>query len=396
MSSSKRPHTKSRLGCAQCKKRRIKCDNRAPECANCNKKGIQCEYRSWESAVEQLQLPRPQNDSPTAIADRHLSPAAPPSSMSSTFSLYDLGLLHTFTIRASVTVIRRDVASFRTIWQEDVPQLSLDHPYLMHAILSFAAAYNMHHSTPESHSDDQAHRAARDHYDKALVSMRALVSQITREAADPLLCFSILICFVTMFLGKVDGLEPINIALSLFRTIRSTEGILNNDIVRAHLKESRIGTLITKPGDVPRLERPEGICASLDWILTSSLEHNIDPSSSGYNRLLTTAALKLKHMFTLTTTNPSSWDYLLLWPISLVAELPELIDAIQLHEPHALCLLAHWCVPLCNAPPKWFVQDWPIMVLRTIQGILVGSQWERGLEWALGQVSQMPSSGLTL
>ncbi|CAI6336109.1 unnamed protein product [Periconia digitata] len=125
-----------------------------------------------------------------------------------------LGLLHSFTIRSSATVPRRDVALFRTIWQEDVPRLSLDHPYLMHAILSFAAAYNMHHSTPGSHSDDRARRAARDHYDQALVSMRALVSQITAEAADPVLCFSILICFITMFLGKVDGLEPIEIALN--------------------------------------------------------------------------------------------------------------------------------------------------------------------------------------
>lgn len=312
--------------------------------------------------------------------------------MSTTFSLYDLSLLHDFTLSSYATVARRDTPVLRDIWQKDVPQLGLHHPYLMHAILSFAATHRMHHPSQDSRLDDRAHQAARDHYDQALVGMRASVSAITKELADPVLCFSILICFVTLFLAAVDGLEPIDIALDLFGTVRSTMGILSHDIIREHLKESRIGTLIRhdNAAAATRNDLPEGLCDSLDWILAASSQQNISSGSAEYNRILMTAAVKLKHMFTLTTTNPESWDHLLSWPISLVPELPELMRAIEQHEPAALCILAHWCVPLCNAPPKWFVEDWPRMLLKTIQNELAETPWAPGMKWTLAKVPGYP------
>lgn len=37
-------HTKSRRGCYNCKRRRIKCNERHPECNHCIKAGLRCEY----------------------------------------------------------------------------------------------------------------------------------------------------------------------------------------------------------------------------------------------------------------------------------------------------------------------------------------------------------------
>jgi hypothetical protein len=37
-------HTKSRRGCFNCKRRRIKCNERHPECDHCIKAGLHCEY----------------------------------------------------------------------------------------------------------------------------------------------------------------------------------------------------------------------------------------------------------------------------------------------------------------------------------------------------------------
>ncbi|KAI5289879.1 hypothetical protein KEM54_002987 [Ascosphaera aggregata] len=42
--SSRRSHRKSRLGCLQCKRRKIKCDEAPPPCGNCKKHNIECEY----------------------------------------------------------------------------------------------------------------------------------------------------------------------------------------------------------------------------------------------------------------------------------------------------------------------------------------------------------------
>ncbi|RYO89988.1 hypothetical protein DL766_005112 [Monosporascus sp. MC13-8B] len=42
----RRAHRKSRLGCLQCKKRKIKCDETRPSCLNCIRREITCSPRS--------------------------------------------------------------------------------------------------------------------------------------------------------------------------------------------------------------------------------------------------------------------------------------------------------------------------------------------------------------
>ncbi|KAH6614959.1 hypothetical protein C7974DRAFT_320266 [Boeremia exigua] len=42
--ATRRTHNKTRLGCHQCKRRRIKCDGKHPTCANCEKKGESCSF----------------------------------------------------------------------------------------------------------------------------------------------------------------------------------------------------------------------------------------------------------------------------------------------------------------------------------------------------------------
>ncbi|KAJ5774181.1 Aflatoxin biosynthesis regulatory protein [Penicillium paradoxum] len=49
---SRRSHRKSRAGCVNCKKRRIKCDESKPICIRCQKHGVECDYSG--------RLPRPQ------------------------------------------------------------------------------------------------------------------------------------------------------------------------------------------------------------------------------------------------------------------------------------------------------------------------------------------------
>jgi hypothetical protein len=388
MSSSKRTHTKSRLGCDQCKKRRIKCDYIAPECGKCSKRGLSCAYRTWGPAIDRLQ---PHGRAPEPADHRPPPDSLPPSTSTTSFSLYDLGLVQDYTLRSSITLSRRDDPSFHEIWQQDVPKLALDHSYLMHAILSFAAAYRSRHPDPASPRDSKAVQAARDHYDQALVDMRVSISDVTAELADPLLCFSILIAFVTSFLGTVDESGPLETTVRLFQTIRSLVGVMHDDIIRSHLAESKIGALVRHNDAIARNTLPEGLTDSLDQLLFSDSKHDShDTESAAYNELLAGAVMKLKVMFSLTTTHPDSWDHLLSWPISLSSKLPELIKAIEDHEPLALCILAHWSVALCNAPPKWYVKNWPRTLLQTIHAFLSGSKWKKSLDWAIREVSKGP------
>lgn len=73
----RRGHTKSRRGCYNCKRRRIKCQETKPACGHCVKGGLKCEYPSMPVVVHQ-----PQHQIPL-------------------FSLQDRSVLHMFTSPSS-------------------------------------------------------------------------------------------------------------------------------------------------------------------------------------------------------------------------------------------------------------------------------------------------------
>ena len=51
----RRGHTKSRRGCFNCKRRRIKCQEARPACGHCIKTGLKCEYPAAPAIVHQPQ-----------------------------------------------------------------------------------------------------------------------------------------------------------------------------------------------------------------------------------------------------------------------------------------------------------------------------------------------------
>jgi hypothetical protein len=50
----RRGHTKSRRGCYNCKRRRIKCQESRPACGHCVKTGLKCEYPSLPQITHQV------------------------------------------------------------------------------------------------------------------------------------------------------------------------------------------------------------------------------------------------------------------------------------------------------------------------------------------------------
>jgi hypothetical protein len=78
-------HTKSRRGCFNCKRRKIKCQETQPGCGNCEKAGIVCEY---PRLVQQHQ------QHPESSIVRQ------PQAMNASFSLTDMRLFHHFIVRA--------------------------------------------------------------------------------------------------------------------------------------------------------------------------------------------------------------------------------------------------------------------------------------------------------
>ena len=52
---TRRGHFKSRLGCFNCKKRRVKCNEQRPLCAPCQRLGLRCQYPPRDNQVSLTQ-----------------------------------------------------------------------------------------------------------------------------------------------------------------------------------------------------------------------------------------------------------------------------------------------------------------------------------------------------
>ncbi|KAI0453201.1 C6 zinc finger protein [Xylaria acuta] len=108
----RRGHTKSRRGCYNCKRRRIKCQETRPSCGHCVKTGLKCEYPLVPQITHQ-----PQHQIPL-------------------FSLQDMRFFQHFLLTCSP----HQPLGNDSIWTHEVPCLSQNYEYLMHAILGLAAS----------------------------------------------------------------------------------------------------------------------------------------------------------------------------------------------------------------------------------------------------------------
>lgn len=137
-------HTKSRRGCLNCKRRKVKCQETLPECAHCTRIGLVCEYPD--------RRPRPPPESPTLSVI--CSPLAPLQSTPVLFTGNDMRFFHHFLVTSYPPLpilgddLWRDVAAMShsvgaLYLHTSLAMLtgSYQHDYLMHAMLGMAASH---------------------------------------------------------------------------------------------------------------------------------------------------------------------------------------------------------------------------------------------------------------
>jgi hypothetical protein len=89
-------HTKSRRGCFNCKRRKVKCPETLPECSNCTRIGLVCEYPDTRPG-SLVRLTSPGTSSSLAVLS---SPSAPLQSTPTLFTPSDMRFFHHFLAAA--------------------------------------------------------------------------------------------------------------------------------------------------------------------------------------------------------------------------------------------------------------------------------------------------------
>ncbi|KAI6080730.1 hypothetical protein F4821DRAFT_48973 [Hypoxylon rubiginosum] len=177
--STRKAHHKSRFGCATCKAKKVKCDEKRP-CGYCAKRHLSCSL-----AATSLPLP-----SPETIERSWRTPEArftTPSYEAPSFTSTDFSLFRHFT--KSTALAQADDSASEIVWREAVLDLATQYPYLLHEVLAIAA---LHLRTTASEQSAFLERTAAEHQAKAIPLFREALVANSTETALPLFACSCL------------------------------------------------------------------------------------------------------------------------------------------------------------------------------------------------------------
>ncbi|PGH12579.1 hypothetical protein AJ79_04200 [Helicocarpus griseus UAMH5409] len=403
--SNNRPrksHRKSRLGCADCKRRRIKCDEGRPACFQCNRHSIECSFiRSDGNGIPQSTSSPPDRIyqfKPSQYQSRFSSPLNVDGSRTliatqcslaaiEPIRIEELQLLHHYSV-ATYRTLAADADGY-TLWQSNIPNWGFSFRPMLHLVLSLSALHLGHHCREQwDHFATQSDA----HLDLALRSFPAAVTQLSAENCQLLYVSATLICLVYLarkprfgeylvfneagqqaeWLGLLAGVRSI---LELHRGMVFTSAL-------SVKKESCLQVLSScLPASDEVLAHRESITRSLTFFRGGCTDSEWDIHNFVANNLIESFDQVHK---TKTVTRLDNYSLQLVPEVfGWLYRLPgAFIDAVKVKNPLALVILAHWCVLLKELEAIWFMEGWAGHIIAGIQKSLHANM-NRLIEWPL-------------
>ncbi|CAI7666253.1 unnamed protein product [Penicillium bialowiezense] len=178
---------KSRMGCRECKTRKVKCDEQRPICGGCSKFNKRCSFLKttpylWDSGPLNQQTKLGKS---TSVQKSRLDAGQGSSKHANETPGYtseDMRLLHHFT---SCT----NGAEAHQTWATTVVQLAFTHPFLLQGILALSA---LHMASLKADEKAKFSILAASKQDAALKDFRSQLDNITPQNCDAIFAFSFL------------------------------------------------------------------------------------------------------------------------------------------------------------------------------------------------------------
>ncbi|KAJ5033520.1 uncharacterized protein L3040_008635 [Drepanopeziza brunnea f. sp. 'multigermtubi'] len=359
--ASRRPHTKSRNGCGQCKKRKVKCDERAPRCSNCTKWRDLCDYELFglptcNPAGKRKQSKDAQSGAGMTISRSYPQPPAPSPSQ---INLEHLELMHHYSTSTARTF--HDFGDGGHRWEIIVPGQAQSYEFLMHALLGVSALHIVHLKGNDPSASLYLSRA-RAHHSEALTLFRSTVSDITQIngiAAAAFSClFLIFSCGTAQLADAAGNQEPVQDPIDTLFTIvgffRSYWKLFDTS---QQLVEARspVARNSPSPGVDPQLVPNPAAAAALEEL------QQLNASSTDSDAMKTIYHDAIAQMQRSLDSGPALPRFL--WPLTISDDYLALIEQRQ---PMALVILAHGCTLTKELPRRWFVHGWILNIILTI------------------------------
>ncbi|KAF4539473.1 putative C6 finger domain protein [Lasiodiplodia theobromae] len=202
LSGPRRSHRKSRDGCKNCKRRRIKCDESKPVCNKCVCSRLACDFASGNpgliSAIMSLAPGKRRRGRPPKCTSAAALTARVPAVLPEV-DLAELELMHQYSTYTYLDIDREGV---RTMWRVNVPLLGFSEQCVLHNIMAFSA---MHLASLRP--EQSAHYAAlAAHYSTlGLQRTTELLATADETNCQAIYVSAILICLYVLAKGPSPG-----------------------------------------------------------------------------------------------------------------------------------------------------------------------------------------------
>ncbi|KAH6840592.1 hypothetical protein B0I37DRAFT_219127 [Chaetomium sp. MPI-CAGE-AT-0009] len=438
VSKRRRPHRKSKTGCVDCRRRRVKCDERKPSCQSCVRRHVACIYtvqdqaggpavtvltddtlghspptpdrassrlshETFRTASPQGQVTGPSPAETSLHLQDHSSPsdASFPLRTASTstfaFGISDLALLHHWTLSTSLSICRE--SSCTDIWQRVLPEVGFEHPFVAHAVLSLAALHLAHSSGAR---DGPNVAKAAEHHNQALLGFRQAVTNITEANSEALFLWSLLnMIYVFGFLTqRCDGAvedrasrvsrKELVLGIEWIPMIRGIEAVLYP--THNYLRFGRL-QVIMGLGNWDDLEpAPEAASQGPDSYLCHTRETWKNSSEAEtYDRVLRVLRkcwMFIRQFDTMDAATLATWGYNRSWsgPLMFIHFAPDAyFPLLHQRQPPALILFAYFGALLHGITDYWFMEGLGKEIVEVV-GDLLGSYWRPWISWPLDVV----------
>ncbi|QIW97367.1 hypothetical protein AMS68_002885 [Peltaster fructicola] len=375
-------HKKSRNGCAQCKRRHVKC-NEARPCSNCVRHGVACSLAGGPNVPrDDLKSRRSPTDSTPSRIESTSEPdvlpgiayrgSSPLRRLTQTIDrrraglleqtwMTDLQLMHHFDTHAHELLSEADVAH---LWQQEIPRLAFSSHYIMHILLGISA---LHMASQQPQRARILEVNAVSHLDQALAHYRQEDPVVSAENAEAKFCFSFMVCLFA-YATPVAG-SPVDALCDIFTLVRGIDMVASEAFV--WVASGAFAPMINRSlHEVLRLapdngvEIPQGMelgVGHLDYML--AVDHLV------YSNVVQAGSA-------------TGIALIICWPKQDCTAFSRMLKC---RVPQALVILAYYCVVLDLLDHKWYLKRWGSQVLQDIV-LNLDEKWKSWIQWPVKTV----------
>ncbi|KAL5333465.1 hypothetical protein BJX70DRAFT_380906 [Aspergillus crustosus] len=286
----------------------------------------------------------------------------------------DRKLFHHYLSSTSLTLV--DVHGTQDIWQHIIPQMAQEHAFLMHAILACSALHLAHQFPPDAIYLTRGHA----HQDTAMPLFRHAIAHVDQRNCHPILAFSHLLAIYSFAAGRADeSLLFIDTSSRNPELMCSWLYFIRNGcfLVCGFWDEIRMGPVgslatswelpVAGVGGLTKLRVTDHLLSLVQMDETNQIAIEVFREAAEQLGSAIEAAQALNGRYFTT------WDIVRVWPMQISATYIELLTH---KRPGALILLAHYCLLLKMAEPRWYLKNLAEGLFRSVLGQL-DPEWRR-------------------